>query len=83
METEMERLKRDRNLLMIEIIKLRQQQQSARKEMMEMEQRLHVHTQLKFGEIYGLIRLMHLQFIVCQCIKLAGIYDVVPFVQAF
>jgi heat shock transcription factor, other eukaryote len=44
METEMERLKRDRNLLMIEIIKLRQQQQSACKEMKEMEQRMHAST---------------------------------------
>lgn len=53
-ETEMERLKRDRNLLMIEIIKLRQQQQNARKEMMEMEQRVHVSTQLKFDKFYGI-----------------------------
>ncbi|KAJ4789098.1 Heat shock transcription factor A2 [Rhynchospora pubera] len=39
-ETEIQRLKRDRNLLMMEIIKLRQQQQNARKEMIEMEQRV-------------------------------------------
>lgn len=59
-ETEIEKLKRDRNLLMIEIIKLKQQQQSSRKEMIEMEQRVQVCTRLKFDKFYGLIGSLHM-----------------------
>lgn len=59
-ETEIEKLKRDRNLLMIEIIKLKQQQQSSRKEIIEMEQRVQVCTRLKFDKFYGLISLLHM-----------------------
>lgn len=40
LEEELERLKRDRNLLMAEIIKLKQQQQSARDQVMAMEERM-------------------------------------------
>ncbi|TQD85491.1 hypothetical protein C1H46_028959 [Malus baccata] len=39
-ETELERLKRDRNILMTEIVKLRQQQQNSREQVMAMEGRL-------------------------------------------
>ncbi|KAK4401225.1 Heat shock factor protein HSF30 [Sesamum angolense] len=41
MEEELERLKRDRNLLMAEIVKLKQQQQSSRERIMAIEERIH------------------------------------------
>ncbi|XP_073110828.1 LOW QUALITY PROTEIN: heat shock factor protein HSF30-like [Elaeis guineensis] len=40
LETEVDRLRRDRNVLMLEIVKLRQQQQSSRALLLEMEQRM-------------------------------------------
>lgn len=42
MEEELERLKRDRNLLMTEIIKLKQQQQSSRDQALAMEERIRM-----------------------------------------
>ncbi|XP_073051766.1 heat shock factor protein HSF30 [Primulina eburnea] len=41
MEEEVERLKRDRNLLMGEILKLKQQQQKSRDRILEIEERIH------------------------------------------
>ncbi|KAK4422217.1 Heat shock factor protein HSF30 [Sesamum alatum] len=41
MEEELERLKRDRNLLMAEIVKLKQQQQSSRERIVAIEERIH------------------------------------------
>lgn len=40
LETEVHRLRRDRNVLMLEIVKLRQQQQSSRAQLLEMERRM-------------------------------------------
>ncbi|KAG1335387.1 heat shock factor protein HSF30 [Cocos nucifera] len=40
LETEVDRLRRDRSVLMLEIVKLRQQQQSSRAQLLEMERRM-------------------------------------------
>ncbi|KAK6927269.1 Heat shock factor (HSF)-type, DNA-binding [Dillenia turbinata] len=42
LETELERLDRDRNILMAEVVKLRQQQQNSRDQVIAMEQRLQL-----------------------------------------
>ncbi|KAJ0977470.1 hypothetical protein J5N97_012944 [Dioscorea zingiberensis] len=40
-ETEVERLRRDRNALMLEVLKLKQQQQNSRAQIVAMEERIH------------------------------------------
>nr|GMD90142.1 Heat shock factor protein HSF30 [Ipomoea batatas]GMD92437.1 Heat shock factor protein HSF30 [Ipomoea batatas] len=54
MEEELERLKRDRNLLMTEIVKLRQQQQSSRAQIMAMEERVR-NTERKHQQIMSFL----------------------------
>ncbi|CAL9205517.1 unnamed protein product [Musa hybrid cultivar] len=42
LETEVDRMRRDRNVLMLEIVKLRQRQQSSRAQLLEMQRRMQV-----------------------------------------
>lgn len=54
MEEELERLKRDRNVMMTEIIKLRQQQQSSRAQIVAMEERIR-NTERKHQQIMSFL----------------------------
>ncbi|KAJ7541783.1 hypothetical protein O6H91_10G076400 [Diphasiastrum complanatum] len=54
MEGELERLKRDKNVLMLELVRMRQQQQAAERELHVMGQRLHV-TEQRQGQMMSFL----------------------------